>query len=340
MRAALREARRGLGKTSPNPAVGAVIVAGGEIVARGWHRQAGLPHAEVEAIRALADPALARGATIYVTLEPCSTHGRTPPCTGAILAAGFRRVVIGSLDPNPAHAGRAVGLLEREGIEVRHGVLEEPCRHLNRAFNRWIVTGMPWVLAKAGFSLDGRITRPPGAPRWITNPLSRAATHRERARVDAILIGGETLRVDNPRLTVRGVRDYPKNRQPWRVVVSRSGNLPPAAALFTDEHRERTLVFAGQPLREVLRELGARQITSVMIEGGMRVLGEAFDERLVQEVSFYIAPLLLGGGKRVIGGEGQQAGAQIIHPRYRRYGEDLHLSGEVVYPKELGATAK
>lgn len=336
MRAAWAQARRGVGRTSPNPAVGAVIVipkADPQIVGEGWHHQAGEPHAEIEALRSLSSPSLARGATIYVTLEPCSTHGRTPPCTQAILDAGIRRVVIGTLDPNPAHAGRAVGLLREAGVEVRVGVLEEECRRLNLPFNKWIVTRMPWVIAKAGFSLDGRITRAPDAPRWITGEASRADTHRMRAEVDAILVGGETVRTDNPRLTVRGVKG--ETRQPWRVVVSRSGNLPPEAALFTDEHRDRTLVFTGQTLRETLEELGRREVTSVLIEGGMRVLGEAFDERLVDQVCFYVAPLLSGGPKLVTGGVGVGSSAEaprIVNPRYERFDDDLRMTGEVEYP--------
>ena len=340
LRAALTEAMRGLGQTSPNPAVGAVIVKDGEIIARGWHRKAGLPHAEIEALRALSHPGLARGATLYVTLEPCSSHGRTPPCVEAILAAGISRVVIGTLDPNPAHAGRAIGILEAAGVEVRHGVLEEECRRINLGFNHWIVTGRPWIIAKAGFSLDGRISRPADAPRWITNEESRADTHRMRAQVDAILIGGETLRTDNPRLTVRAPRDgsgAESPRQPWRVVVSRSGNVPAEAQLFTDEHRERTLLFAGCSLDSVLKELGRRQVTSVIIEGGMRVLGEAFDQQLVHQVCFYVAPLLLGGPKLVTGGCGAPSSAeaaQIVNPRYERFGDDLRLSGEVRYERE------
>jgi len=334
MQAALREARRGVGLTSPNPAVGAVIArrtrsGGMRILARGWHRAAGEPHAEIEALRALGDPARARGATLAVTLEPCSTHGRTPPCVGAILEAGLARVVIGTLDPNPAHAGRAVPLLEAGGIAVRHGVLEAQCRELNRAFNHWIVTGEPWVIAKAGLSLDGRIARRPGESPWITNARSRADAHRLRARVDAILVGGGTLRADNPRLTVRGV---PGARQPWRVVVSRSGNLPAEAALFTDGHRERTWVFTGEPLREVLRELGRRGVTSVMIEGGARLLGEAMDARLIHEVCFYIAPVTIGGPTPVIGGLGVGSNGEAVRLRevsYRRFGDDLRLTGQV-----------
>lgn len=331
MRAALREARRGVGQTSPNPAVGAVVVRGGRVIARGFHQRAGLPHAEVEAIGALSDPALARGATLYVTLEPCSTHGRTPPCTEAIMRAGFSRVVIGTLDPNPLHAGRAVGLLQKAGLNVRTHVLEKECRELNLYFNHWIVTRRPWVIAKAGLSLDGRLTRPSGAPRWITNAAARADTHRHRAQVDAILIGGETLRVDDPQLTVRGV---PGARQPWRVVVSQSGNLSPTARLLSDEHRERTLPYIGQPLEAVLTDLGQRGITSVMIEGGTRTLGMAFDARLVHEVCFYIAPLLLGGPKVVIGGLGvgdHSEAPRIVEPKVTVLGGNLKLSGVVSY---------
>jgi diaminohydroxyphosphoribosylaminopyrimidine deaminase/5-amino-6-(5-phosphoribosylamino)uracil reductase len=162
MRLALREAAKGAGRTSPNPAVGAVIVRGGRVLARGYHHAAGQPHAEIEALRALPRPELARGARLYVTLEPCSTHGRTPPCTEAILAAGLGRVVIGAVDPNPRHAGRAGELLAAGGVSVTAGVLAEECARLNRAFNKWIVTGEPWVIAKAALTRDGSLTRAAG----------------------------------------------------------------------------------------------------------------------------------------------------------------------------------
>jgi diaminohydroxyphosphoribosylaminopyrimidine deaminase/5-amino-6-(5-phosphoribosylamino)uracil reductase len=330
MHSALLEARRGVGQTSPNPAVGAVIVRGGKVIARGFHRRAGMPHAEIEAIRALKKAELARGATIYVTLEPCSTHGRTPPCVEALVRAGFRRVVIGAIDPNPAHAGRGVDLLKAAGLEVATGVLEAECRELNAAFNHWIVTKTPLVIAKAGMSLDGRLTRPPGEGQWLTSAAARADAQKLRAQVDAILIGAGTLRADNPRLTVRGVKGA---RQPWRVVLTRSGRLPKDAHLFTDEHRERTLVYRGQPLRAVLRDLGRKQITSVLIEGGGQVLGEAFDRKLVQRVQFYVAPLLCGGPDVVVGGRGVGATIEaplIRHPRYDQLGDNLRLTGEVV----------
>jgi len=332
MRAALAEARRALGRTSPNPAVGAVIVKSGRMIARGFHRRAGEPHAEIEALRALPRSEMARGAAIYVTLEPCSTHGRTPPCVDAILAAGLKRVVIGAIDPNPAHAGRGVDLLRVGGVEVTTGILENDCREMNAAFNHWVVTKTPLVIAKAGMSLDGRLTRPPGEGQWLTSEASRSDAQALRAQVDAILIGAQTLRTDNPRLTVRGESAV---RQPWRVILTRSGDLPRNAHVFTDEHRDRTLVFRGKSLNAVLRVLGRRQVTSVLIEGGTRVLGDAFDRRLVQRVHFYTAPLLCGGPNPVVGGRGAGFTAESVgirNPSYTRIGDDLRMTGEAVYP--------
>jgi diaminohydroxyphosphoribosylaminopyrimidine deaminase/5-amino-6-(5-phosphoribosylamino)uracil reductase len=331
MRVALRAAQRGAGQTSPNPAVGAAIVRRGQVVAQGFHRRAGGPHAEIEALRALQNPALASGATIYVTLEPCSTHGRTPPCVEAIIAAGFRRVVIGAIDPNPAHAGQGVELLRTAGLEVATGILEEECRSLNRAFNHWIVSKTPLVIAKAAMSLDGRLTRPSGEGQWLTNAAARADAHRLRAQVDAILIGAETLRRDNPRLTVRGVRGA---RQPWRVVLTRTGRFPKDANLFTDEFRDRTLVYRGKSWRAVLHDLGRRQITSVLIEGGGAILGEAFDRRLVHRAHFYFAPLLCGGPVVAVGGLGAAstlASARIRDAVYEKFGDNLRLTGAVEY---------
>ncbi len=330
MRLALREAARGSGHTSPNPAVGAVIVRGGRVVSRGYHHAAGQPHAEIEAIGALRSASLARGATLYVTLEPCSTHGRTPPCSAAILQAGLGRVVIGGMDPNPRHAGRAVELLMASGVAVTTGVLAQECARLNRAFNRWIVTGEPWVIAKAALTRDGCLTRAPGAGRWLSGVRSRRHAHRQRARVDAILIGAGTLRADNSRLTVRGVPGA--SRQPWRVVLTRGGDLPAEAHLFTDEWRERTLVFPGLDLRDVLRELGRRQVTSVLIEGGAGVLGEAFTADLVDEVQFYVTPWLGGAaalGLRMNNRLGTPVRLITETIEVARLGPDVFLRGEV-----------
>lgn len=325
MRQALAEAEKGVGFTHPNPAVGAVIVRRNRVIARGWHRKAGGPHAEIEAI---AKAPRTAGATIYVTLEPCSTHGRTPPCTDAILRAGFSRVVYGATDPNPRHVGRGRKILEVGGISVTEGVLAAECTALNAGWNKWIATGRPYVIAKAGMSLDGRINSPP-EQRWLTSPASRRDAMKLRTRVQAILVGGETVRTDDPQLTIRGVR-YAE--QPLRVVWTKSGDLPKKAKLFTDEFRDRTLVYQDCSLRSVLTDLGRRGIAGVLIEGGARVLGEAFDRELVDEVCFYLAPMLIGGPVPVTGGRGAGSNAEAIrlaNPVYTRIGQDVKLSGLV-----------
>jgi diaminohydroxyphosphoribosylaminopyrimidine deaminase / 5-amino-6-(5-phosphoribosylamino)uracil reductase len=330
MRLAIKEAQRGIGWTSPNPAVGAVIVKDGRILGKGWHRKAGMPHAEIEAIRSLKNASSAKGATIYVTLEPCCSHGRTPPCTGAIIEAGFHRVVFGATDPNPAHAGRAIGILEKAGIAVSHGVLAEECSALNEAFNHWVTTGMPLVIAKAGLSLDGRLTRPPGEGQWLTSEASRSDAMEIRRTVDAILIGAGTLRADNPRLTIRDV----DGRQPFRVVLTRSGKLPAEAHLFTDEQKARTLVFRNKPLPTVLKQLGKLGCTSVLIEGGGELLGHVFDSGLVDRAVFYMAPLLCGGPD-VIKGRGaaiSKDAPKLMQPEYRKIGPDLTVRGRVEKP--------
>jgi diaminohydroxyphosphoribosylaminopyrimidine deaminase/5-amino-6-(5-phosphoribosylamino)uracil reductase len=325
MRLALAEAEKGLGFTHPNPAVGAVIVRNNRVIARGWHRKAGGPHAEIEAIRQARRTA---GATIYVTLEPCSTHGRTPPCTEAIRRAGLARVVYGATDPNPRHAGRGRALLEKSGIAVTEGVLAAECAALNAGWNKWISTGRPYVIAKAGMSLDGRINSPP-EQRWLTSPTSRRDAMRLRSRVQAILVGAGTVRVDNPELTVRSVRH---REQPWRVVWTRSGRLPRGAKLFTDEFRDRTLIYQNRSLRAVLADLGRRGVATVLIEGGAQVLGEAFDRKLVDEAHFYLAPLLIGGPVPATGGRGAGSNEKAIrleNPVYTRIGPDVKLTGRV-----------
>src|SRR6202045_2031823 len=195
MRAALKEARRALGQTSPNPVVGAVLVIDNRIVAKGHHRQAGCPHAEIVCLCDFGN-AVPAAATLYVTLEPCSTTGRTSPCTDEIIKVGLKTVVIGTVDVNPRHAGRGVTLLRDAGIKVRIGVLTEECTSLNEAFNKWIPTVRPFVVAKCGMSLDGRLTRRLREPQWITEAAARRDAHQLRATVDAILIGAETLRQD------------------------------------------------------------------------------------------------------------------------------------------------
>jgi diaminohydroxyphosphoribosylaminopyrimidine deaminase / 5-amino-6-(5-phosphoribosylamino)uracil reductase len=326
MRAALREARRGLGLTSPNPAVGAVLVIANKIVARGYHRRAGAPHAEVECLSSFGRP-LPKGATIYVTLEPCSTTGRTGPCTDALIEAGLKRVVVGATDPNPKHSGRGIETLRNAGVEVRSGVLEQECTRLNETYNKWIRTGLPFVIAKAGMSLDGRLTKPPGEGQWLTSVASRRHAHQLRGQVDAILVGAETVRADNPRLTVRG---NPRAKQPWRIVLSRSGKLPRDAQIFADRFRERTLVYRDIEIKALLRELGAREITSVLIEGGGDILGQALDARAIDKVQLYLAPTFTGGPARAFAGSGASSTAEALRLRdlhYERIGSDLCATG-------------
>lgn len=336
LRAAIAEAGNGRGLTHPNPTVGAVLVKDRRILSRGWHHAAGGPHAEIEALGALKKVGDARGATLYVTLEPCSTLGRTPPCTQAIIAAGIRRVVYGTRDPNPSHSGRADKILKKAGVAVASGILEKECSLLNEAWNKWIATGLPFSVAKVGMSLDGCIASPPGR-RWITSEDSRLDAMRLRATCGAILVGGETVRADNPRLTIRGIPDAP---QPWRAVWTRSGKLPRKSHLFTDEFRERTLVYRNVPLREVLRDLAARGVEKVLIEGGGRTLGMAFDERLVDRAVFYVAPILLGGGVPAVGGLGVDSnanGLRLHDVTCQRLGPDLKIEGRISPPSRANA---
>jgi diaminohydroxyphosphoribosylaminopyrimidine deaminase / 5-amino-6-(5-phosphoribosylamino)uracil reductase len=328
MREALKEAKKTEGQTSPNPAVGAVLVVDNRVVARGHHRGAGYEHAEIECLRNFGADVPVR-ATLYITLEPCSTVGLTGPCTDAILRAGIRKVVVGAVDVNPRHHGRGIKRLRDAGIKVREGVLAEDCARLNEAFNKWIVSQQPFVIAKCGMSLDGRLTRPSGESRWVTGPSARRHARRLRRRVDAILVGAETIRADNPRLTVRGPR------QPWRVVLTRSGNLPRQARLFSDQWARRTLIYKGKSLRSVLKDLGKRSVTSVLIEGGGQVLGQALDARLIDKVQIYLGPILTGGPVIAFSGYGAQSTSNAIRlgdVSYKRIGENVCITA---YPKKI-----
>jgi diaminohydroxyphosphoribosylaminopyrimidine deaminase/5-amino-6-(5-phosphoribosylamino)uracil reductase len=331
MRAALKEAHRGRGLTTPNPAVGAVLVIGKRIVATGYHRRAGAPHAEIECLNAYR-AAIPKSATLYVTLEPCSTTGRTSACTDRVIAAGVRNIVIGAIDPNPRHAGRGIEILRGRGVNVRSGILSDECTALNEAFNKWVVNRVPFVIAKCGMSLDGRLTRRSGESRWLTSTSARRHAQQLRASVDAILVGAETVRADNPRLTAR-VRGA---KQPWRVILTRSDRLPKNARLFTDRNRDRTLVFHRSPIPDVLNDLGKREITSVLIEGGGDVLGQALDARVIDKVQLYFAPLLSGGPVPAFGGVGVNTTADAVRLerlKYERIGSDVCVVGYTRYAK-------
>lgn len=326
MRAALAEARRGLGLTSPNPAVGAVLSHGGEVVAQGFHRAAGLPHAEVECLRRFGRR-VPKDATLFVTLEPCSTTGRTGPCTSVIIEAGVNNLVVGALDPNPKHTGAGIELLRKAGVDVRVGVLADECTQLNESFNKWIQTGLPFVIAKCGMSLDGRLTAPPAESRSLTSAASRQHANRLRSQVDAVLVGAETIRTDNPRLTARG---RTKTKQPWRVTLSRSGELPRRARIFTDRFAPRTLTFGNIKLGTLLRQLGAKEIVSVLIEGGGDILGQALDQHLIDKVQMYMAPVFTGGPTVAFAGKGAKStlgSARLGRVRYDKIGDDIWLVG-------------
>lgn len=329
LREALAEGRKGLGTTSPNPPVGAVIVRDGQIIGRGWHKQAGGPHAEVAALDDTSrqhGPVAARGATLYVTLEPCSTQGRTPACTGAILAAGLARVVVGTTDPNPLHAGKGLDLLRAAGIEVSVGALEDESRELIRFFSHHITTGLPWVLAKTAMTLDGRTTLPTGEGQWISSEEARDDVQFWRRQCDAVLVGGETFRRDNPALTLRG--KWAEGRiQPWRVVLSSDPDLPETHRLFTDTHSNRTIVHDGLTLRESLARLGAMGVTAVMLESGGRLLTHALEAGLVNEMILYIAPVLGGGENRVICSEGIVGRLREVETT--KIGPDIRVRGKV-----------
>jgi len=332
MRSALREARICIGHTSPNPAVGAVLVINGKVVAKGHHRRAGAPHAEIECLRSFKKR-VPKSGILYVTLEPCSTTGRTGPCVNAIVEAGVRRLVIGATDPNPKHLGRGIELLKKAGLDVRVGVLAEECSALNEAHNKWIRTRRPFVIAKCGLSLDGRLSSPPHEARWITSSAARRHAQQLRAQVDAILIGAGTLRADDPRLTARSRGA----KQPWRIVLSRSGVLPRDARLFTDRFASRTIIHGGKNLDVVLRELGENEITSVLIEGGGEILGQALDQHLVDKVQLYLGPVLTGGPVVAFSGIGAastERALRLERVRYERIGQDVCVTG---YPIQDGA---
>jgi diaminohydroxyphosphoribosylaminopyrimidine deaminase/5-amino-6-(5-phosphoribosylamino)uracil reductase len=331
MRLALEEAAKGVGRTAPNPPVGAILVKNGAELGRGWHRRAGEPHAEREALAAATaahgNDALA-GATAYVTLEPCSTRGRTPACTDGLIEAGVGRVVYALRDPNPAHAGAADRILRDAGIEVRTGVLAAEAADLVRSFAKVQRTGLPWIIWKTAMSLDGRLTRPPGESRWLSNETSRDRVQHLRAECDAILTSGETVRRDRPRLDLRKpTLLHDGRKQPWRIVVTRDDDrLPRDAPLFTDDHRHRTLTRPWHDPEGLLRSLVREQhIHTVFLECGGRLAGELQDRGLIDELVAFLTPLMTGGGVPALGGHGAPDGLALERARFERLKSDVML---------------
>ena len=334
MHLALEEARKGLGRTAPNPPVGAVLVKDGKLLGKGWHRAAGQPHAEREALAAAREQHGAdaiQGSTIYITLEPCSTTGRTPPCTEGLIEAGIERVVYSCVDANGDHAGRSDDLLKAAGVEVENGVLADEVEPLLHPFFKVQKTGLPWVIWKTAMSLDGRLTRPPGEGQWLTGEEARADVQVLRSQVDAILTSGETVRRDKPALTIRAPELLEGRPQPWRVVFSRDeATLPRDAALFTDDHCERTLIRSREDLEGSLRRLAKEQgVLSCMTEAGGVFSAALLEAGLVDEVVVYLAPLICGGPHPAMAGAGLPESLKLLDPEYLQLGEDVRLRARI-----------
>jgi diaminohydroxyphosphoribosylaminopyrimidine deaminase/5-amino-6-(5-phosphoribosylamino)uracil reductase len=312
MRIALQEARRAVGRTSPNPAVGAVLVRNGRVVGRGYTAPAGGPHAEVRALRAAG--ARARGADLYSTLEPCVHYGRTPPCTEAILRAGVRRVVCATVDPNPLVDGKGIRQLRRRGVEVVVGVLREEAEVLNRPFFKVMRTGLPWVTLKAAITLDGKIATAGGDSRWVTSEASRRRVHALRSEADAVVVGQRTAALDDPRLTAR----VPGGRNPVRIVLDSRLSLPARRKVFsirTGRTVVATLRRRSHPaqgvevwtlparrgrvdLRALLRRAASEGLNHVLVEGGAEVFASLLNAGLADEVLLFIAPKVVGASGR------------------------------------------
>ena len=355
MRRALTLARRALGSVSPNPAVGAVLVKDGVVVGEGWTQPPGQDHAEIVALR-LAGPSAA-GAVLYTTLEPCVHHGRTPPCTQAIIEAGVSEVRAAMADPNPQVSGNGLAFLEQAGISAIVGEGEEKVRRLIEAYTKFITTGRPFVTAKFAMSLDGKIATHAGDSKWITSDRSRWYTHRLRADSDAILAGVNTVVADDPLLTARNEKGVPRASQPLRVIVDSRGRLPEGARLLKEPGRTllaaakvapsgrarlekagaRVLVAPGDSgavdLAKLLRLLGRdERVTSVLVEGGATILGSLFDLGLVDKVVAFIAPTIIGGqgAPSPVAGAGVDTMVEALKLRsvqWKRFGRDMAIIG-------------
>jgi len=355
---ALALARRGQGYVEPNPMVGCVIVQGDAVVGEGWHQQFGGPHAEVVALAAAGERA--KGATMYITLEPCCHHGKTPPCTDAIIAAGIKRVVTAMRDPFPQVAGGGLKRLAATGIDVELGLNETEAQELNAPYLKLLSTGRPWIIAKWAMTLDGKIATRSGYSKWISNEAARQVVHRLRGRVDAIMIGRKTAQLDDPLLTARPDDDSPA-RVATRIILDSMAGLPSFSQIVRTAAKVPTLVAAGpeapekelrrlanagcevlpfappsryERLVQLLDELGRRRMTNVLVEGGSNLLGSLFDARQIDEVHAFIAPKMFGGVRarspiRGAGVEQVTEALALVNPRWEMLGGDLYVSGRI-----------
>jgi len=354
MRLAFKLALKAKGKTSPNPLVGAVAVKAGKIIGQGFHARAGLAHAEVIALDEAGKKA--KGATLYVTLEPCAHTGRTPPCVDRIIQSGVKEVVIGMIDPNPLNNGKGVMLLKQNNIRVRVGLLSEQLRKMNLVFIKYITTHLPFVTVKSAESLDGRIATYSGDSKWITSDKSRAFAHRIRKDYDAIMVGVNTVLRDNPRLDA-----WFSAKQPVKIIVDSNLSTPEDANIFSAKTQVIIITLPSRPgqetenrkrlaekakiievkersgqinLRDALRKLGRLKITNIIVEGGGTLTGSLFDERLVDRVLFFISPKIIGGKDAIssVMGKGVRQVDQAIKLqdlKLKRFGEDILVEAQV-----------
>lgn len=353
MRRALELAQRGLGAVEPNPLVGAVIVNDQlECLGEGWHQEFGGPHAEIHALRAAGESA--SGATLFVTLEPCCHIGKTPPCTQAVIAAGIKKVIAATSDPNPQVAGQGLQELVAAGIEVEVGLLQDEAEAMIAPFRRLMLDGRPWVIAKWAMTLDGKIATASGDSRWITGEQSRAFVHELRGRVDGVMVGIGTALADDPLLTARP----PGLRTAKRIIVDSHARLPATSQLMQTARDTPVLVAVGAatpaaridmlrqlgaeivrlsgqrvPLQELLQELGRRKMTNLLVEGGGGLLGGLFDQNLIDEVHAFVSPKLVGGPATApilgVGIPRMENARPLARPTIRQFGDDVLISGRL-----------
>lgn len=355
MKLALELAEKGRGKVNPNPMVGAVIVKDGKILGKGYHQVYGQAHAEVNAFKDAQEDV--SGATLYVTLEPCSHYGKTPPCADKIIEKKIGKVIIGSLDPNPLVAGKGCEKLKNAGIEVVTGVLEEECKRLNEIFMKYIVTKKPFVIMKAAMSLDGKIATSSGESKWITGEISRKAVHELRSEISAIMVGVDTVIKDNPELTCR----IENGKNPIRIVVDSTLRIPIESKVIEGGHKVNTIIATTEKadsekilllenlgvrllkckskegrvdLQDLMTKLGELKIDSILLEGGATLNFSALEEGIVDKVQIYIAPKIIGGenAKTPVGGKGidiLREAFRVEKLTSRLLGKDILLEGYV-----------
>ncbi|MFH1779479.1 MAG: bifunctional diaminohydroxyphosphoribosylaminopyrimidine deaminase/5-amino-6-(5-phosphoribosylamino)uracil reductase RibD [Candidatus Omnitrophota bacterium] len=358
MNLALELAKRGKGLTSPNPCVGAVVVKDGKIVGKGYHRKAGGLHAEIYALKRAG--AKARGATLYVSLEPCRHYGKTLPCVDAIIASMIKRVVAAMKDPNPLNNGRGIAVLKRKGIEVEVGILEDEARRLNEAFIKYITKKIPFVTVKVAQSLDGKIATHTGNSKWITSEKAREFTHGLRSETDAILVGVETILKDDPLLTAR-LKVKRINKQPAKIILDSKLRTPTSAKIFSRgspgkviiattklapkdkieilKKKDAEILIVGSKngkvnIKTLLRLLGEKGITHILVEGGGEVIASAFEAKVVDRTLFFVAPKIIGGREAPTSVEGigvnkVSKAIKLKDIRFERMGDDFLVEGYV-----------